>query len=99
MSGLFSGETDLTKIYSLEQNTPNPSEGSTVIQYELKEAGNVKVSLYNINGQLISKLVDEHKEFGVYTLNLDTRNLQIGVYIYKIEVNDFTADKKMLIGG
>lgn len=99
MSGLFSGETDLTKIYSLEQNIPNPSEGSTVIQYELKEAGNVKVSLYNINGQLISTLVDEYKEFGVYTINVDTRNLQIGVYIYKIEVNDFTADKKMLIGG
>lgn len=98
MSGLFSGETDLSKIYSLEQNVPNPSQGSTVIQYELKEAGNVKITLYNINGQLISTLVDDYKEFGVYTVNLDTKNLQTGVYIYKIEVNDFIADKKMLIG-
>lgn len=99
MNGLFSGETNLSKIYSLEQNVPNPSEGSTVIQYELKRAGDVKITLYNINGQAISTLVDEYKEFGVYTVNLDTRNLQTGVYIYKIEVNDFTADKKMLIGG
>ncbi len=99
MGGLFSGATDLSQIYALEQNVPNPSEGSTVIQYELKEAGDVRISLYNINGQLISTLVDDYKEFGVYTVTLDTRNLQTGVYIYKIEVNDYTADKKMLIGG
>ena len=36
MSGLLSGESDLSAIYSLEQNVPNPSLGSTVIQYELK---------------------------------------------------------------
>lgn len=98
MGDLLAGETDLNQLYSLNQNTPNPSEGSTVIQYSLKQAGNVKVSFYNINGQLLSTLVDEYKEFGIYTLNLDTRNYPVGVYVYTIEVNDFTADKKMLIG-
>ena len=98
MNGLLAGETDLSQVYSLDQNVPNPSEGSTVIQYGLKRAGDVKISVYNINGQLVATLVDEHKEFGVYTINVDTRNFQTGVYIYKIEVNDFTANKKMLIG-
>lgn len=98
MSGFISGETDLSQIYALEQNVPNPSEGSTVIQYELKEAGNVKISLFNINGQRIANLVNEYKEFGVYTLSLDTKKLPTGVYIYTIEVNGFKADKKMLVG-
>ncbi len=99
LGGSLVGENNLNQIYSLEQNNPNPSKGITVIQYGLKKAGNVRITLYNINGQLISTLVDEHKKFGVYTVNLDTKKLQTGVYIYKIEVNDFTTEKKMLIGG
>lgn len=98
MSGLVAGESNLANIYSLEQNVPNPSTSSTVIQYELKQPGNVKISLYNINGQLVSILVDEYKNFGLYNLSVNSTHYAAGVYFYKLEVNDFSATKKMLIG-
>jgi hypothetical protein len=98
MSALINSETNIADVYSLDQNVPNPSMGTTVIPYGLKQGGNVKISLYNINGQLISVLLDDYREFGEYTYNLDTRKFATGIYIYKIEVNDFSAEKKMVIG-
>ncbi|MDT7832926.1 T9SS type A sorting domain-containing protein [Flavobacteriaceae bacterium S356] len=98
ISELVDDESNLSGIYSLSQNVPNPSASSTVIQYELKKPGDVKISLFNINGQLISVLIDEYKNFGLYNLNVDSSKYASGVYLYKFEVNDFTATKKMIIG-
>lgn len=98
MSSLVNGESNLANVYSLGQNVPNPSTSGTVIQYELKQPGNVKISLYNISGQLISVLVDEQKNFGLYNLHVNTTRYASGVYLYKLEINDFTATKKMIVG-
>lgn len=98
MTSLVGASSNTAEVYTLEQNSPNPSLGSTVIQYGLKKAGNVKISVYNLLGQVVSVLVDEQKDFGIYTVNFDTSKLETGVYIYKIEVNDFSAEKKMVIG-
>lgn len=98
MTSLIGASSNTEDVYSLEQNSPNPSLGATVIQYGLKKAGKVKISVYNLLGQLVTVLVDEQKDFGIYTVNFDTSKLESGVYVYKIEVNDFSADKKMVIG-
>ncbi len=98
INSLVSVAASPSEIYSLNQNVPNPSEGFTVIQYGLKKAGDVKISLYNLLGQRVATLVDGYREFGIYTVNLDTKKYQTGMYVYKIEVNDFSANKKMLIG-
>ncbi|MBL4604369.1 MAG: T9SS type A sorting domain-containing protein, partial [Flavobacteriaceae bacterium] len=98
MTSIIDSTSDLNEVYTLEQNVPNPSINSTVIQYSLKRAGNVKISVYNIMGQLVGVLVDEYKDFGIYRVPFETRLYETGVYVYKIEVNDFTATKKMILG-
>jgi hypothetical protein len=98
MGSVIDSETDIEALYSLHQNVPNPSASGTVIEFQIKQAGWVKLSVYDITGKLVSVLVDEIKGFGYYTIPVNSSLLSKGVYLYKIEVNDFTATKKMIIG-
>jgi hypothetical protein len=83
--------------YTLEQNYPNPFNPITKISFALPEAGNVKLSIYNILGQEIRRLVDEYRDSGNYTINFDASELNSGMYIYKLEVNGFTQTRKMAL--
>ena len=81
--------------YSLKQNYPNPFNPSTLIQYSVKEPGMVKLEVYNILGNKIRELVNEFKAAGEYNAVFDASNLPSGIYICKINVNEFSAIQKM----
>jgi hypothetical protein len=83
--------------FELSQNYPNPFNPNTTIKFSMPEAGNVKLTIYNILGQEVKTLVNEYKEAGVYTVNFDAENLNSGLYIYKLQVNDFTQTHKMTL--
>jgi uncharacterized delta-60 repeat protein len=87
--------------FALHQNYPNPFNPSTVIKYQLKSPGFVTLKVYDILGKEISTLVNEYKNAGYYSLPFDANSidggLASGVYIYKLQVNDFVAVKKMLL--
>jgi hypothetical protein len=72
--------------YELKQNYPNPFNPSTVISYRLKEEGFVKLSVYDIRGELVKELVNENKEAGDYKAEFNAKGLASGVYVYRIEV-------------
>ena len=95
-------EVDLgaPKKFELSQNYPNPFNPTTTIKFNLPEAGNVKLTLFNILGQEIKTLVNEFKESGVHTINFDASELNSGIYIYKLEAGSsqgqaFTQTRKM----
>ena len=92
-------EIDLNaeKKYELTQNYPNPFNPTTTIQFQLPQAGLVKLTLYNLLGQEIKTLVNETKEAGTHTINFDASELNSGVYIYKIESGSFTQTRKMTL--
>jgi hypothetical protein len=85
------------KEYKLTQNYPNPFNPATTIQYILPQAGMVKLTLYNILGQEIRTLVNEMKEAGTHTINVDASDLNSGMYIYKIESGSFVQTRKMTL--
>ena len=85
------------KEYKLTQNYPNPFNPTTTIQYILPQAGMVKLTLYNILGQEIRTLVNEMKEAGTHTINIDASDLNSGMYIYKIESGSFVQTRKMTL--
>ncbi len=90
------GLTALDK-FELSQNYPNPFNPSTTINYNLPEAANVKLIIYNILGQEVKTLVNEFKEAGVHTVNFNASKLNSGLYIYKIEAGSFTQTRKMTL--
>jgi len=88
--------------YVLDQNYPNPFNPTTSIRFSLKVSGHVKLTVYNMLGQVIQTLMDNEMPVGSHTIEwngLDnTGNLvPNGIYIYKIEVNNFKATRKMAV--
>jgi hypothetical protein len=90
-------EVSTPSVYELAQNYPNPFNPSTAIKFNLPEAGNVKLVVYNLLGQEVNTLVNEFKSAGSYTINFDATNLTSGVYLYKIEANGFVQTRKMML--
>jgi len=86
----------------LSQNYPNPFNPSTTISFNLPQASNVNLSVYNIKGQLVKTLVKDHLPAGPQSItwNGDDNNsnkVASGVYFYKIEANGIKEMKKMVL--
>lgn len=95
----ISMETDVIEnkflTYSLSQNYPNPFNPSTKINFSLAKSGNVKIEVFDILGTKVKTLVDEYKNSGNYTIDFKAENLSSGIYIYRIQSNEFTKIMKM----
>ena len=83
--------------YLLQQNYPNPFNPSTKISWQLAVGGPVKLTVYNLRGQTVAKLVDEIMPAGNHAVNFDARHLAGGVYFYQFNSNNFTQTRKMLL--
>ena len=83
--------------YTLEQNFPNPFNPVTTISYKIKERGQVYLKVYNALGKEVATLVNETKPAGTYSINFDASKLPSGIYFYSLNVNNFVANRKMVI--
>ncbi len=83
--------------YNLSQNFPNPFNPSTEISYQLPSDGYVKLKAYNMMGQEVMTLVNGFKEKGIHSATFNAGNLASGLYIYKLDADNFTQVKKMLL--
>jgi len=88
----------------LHHNKPNPFNPVTTISYSIPagQSRHVTLSVYDIRGSLVSKLVDRHQSTGYYTAlwngTDDTGNtVSSGVYIYKLQAGSFTKVRKMML--
>jgi hypothetical protein len=84
--------------YTLFQNYPNPFNPFTIIRYDIPKAGNVELKVYDILGREVMTLVNnEKKDIGRYEVQFNASNLATGVYIYRIQTNDYVSSKKMIL--
>jgi hypothetical protein len=81
----------------LSANYPNPFNPTTKINYSIPEKSFVKLTIYNILGEEVARIVNEEKQPGEYTVNFNGGNLSSGAYFYKLSVGSFTETKKMLL--
>jgi len=89
--------TGIAAKYELSQNYPNPFNPETRISYEIAKAGHVKLAVYNVLGQKVADLVDEHKVANTYRVTFDASNLTSGVYFYRLEIGDYSKTMKMML--
>jgi len=87
--------------FNLSQNYPNPFNPTTTINFDIPFDGNVNIKLYDLTGKEISKIVNEYKTAGYYTINFNASSLPSGVYIYRLsadtEGKNFSVEKKMML--
>jgi hypothetical protein len=83
----------IPKEYSLENNFPNPFNPTTVIRYSLPFDSNVRLIIYNTQGQLINELVNGVKSAGAYEINFNAASLSSGIYFYSITANSLNGNK------
>jgi hypothetical protein len=88
-------EVGLPTFTSLDQNYPNPFNATTNISFNLAEAGNVSLNVYDITGRLVTTLVDGQMDAGQHVVAWDGSNVSSGVYFYKLSTGDYTATKSM----
>jgi hypothetical protein len=88
-------EFDVVQNYELSQNHPNPFNPVTNITYSLTKEGFVRLDLYNVLGEKVRNIINEMKTAGVHTVIFDSKQLNSGIYFYKIDVNNYSQVMKM----
>jgi len=83
--------------YELAQNYPNPFNPVTTISYAIPNAERVEITVYDIRGRIVQKLLDTYKEPGRYTVKFDGKQLSSGLYIYRLKSGDYITQRKMLL--
>lgn len=83
--------------YALHQNYPNPFNPTTSIAVDLLDKGNVSLKVYNLMGQEVANLVNGNMDKGRHLVTFDASKLSSGIYLYRLSVNGFVAEKKMLL--
>ncbi len=94
--------TSIPKEFELVQNYPNPFNPSTTITFAVPKAGEVKLSVYNLKGQLVRTLVSGPAAAGWHKVVWDGTNQQenqvaSGIYVYSLESKDFRAHRKLVL--
>jgi len=88
--------------FALKQNYPNPFNPVTRILYDIPEASNVTITIYNLLGNQVKTLVSGYQEPGFKTILWNATNnkgapVSAGMYLYSIKAGDFHQTKKMLL--
>jgi flagellar hook assembly protein FlgD len=93
---------DMVLVTALQGNYPNPFNPETRISFSLGQEGNVRVQVYNIKGQLVKNLLEERMESGQHSLIWDGRDdrgraVGSGMYFYRLQTEDYSSTRKMML--
>ena len=83
--------------FAVSDPYPNPSNGNSSLEYQVPYYSNVLITVNDNMGRTIMTVSQGMKEFGTYSLNIDTRSLAQGIYHAVISVNGMNVSKKMVI--
>ncbi|MCB5286232.1 MAG: C25 family cysteine peptidase [Candidatus Cloacimonetes bacterium] len=89
-------------VTALKGNFPNPFNPSTSIRFSLKDASPVLINIYNLKGQLVKSLLKSELSSGNHQITWngkDDRGAPVasGIYLYRMESNNFKATNKMML--
>jgi hypothetical protein len=93
-------ELEPSEFY-LAQNYPDPFKEKTIIKYCVADKTRVQIIVYDSDGELIVKLVDEEKQPGTYEVEFflchpcKSRDPEGIRYIYRLEAGNYSSEKKM----
>ncbi|MEQ9266002.1 MAG: T9SS type A sorting domain-containing protein [Balneolaceae bacterium] len=99
LGGTVSNEDDpeTPNTFAVHQNYPNPFNPSTTIGFELPEASNVEIKIFDSKGSLVQTLVNENYRSGNHDIVFNANGYASGMYLYTIKTKFGTQSKRMLL--
>lgn len=87
---------------TLSSSVPNPTNDATAISYSLPADGHVRLRIFDLNGRLVTELVNARRPQGRYTVRWNGRRLDgtpasAGVYLYRLETPGFSEARTLVI--
>ena len=89
MTGI-EGDPVLPATAALHQPFPNPFSVSSIITFELPQAGHVRLDVYDISGRLVETAYSGMTAAGEHSVQLDGSSLAAGVYLVRLAADGFT---------
>ncbi len=84
--------------FALVQSIPNPARASALIRFTLPEATAVTLSVYDVQGRRVARLLDhEPQQAGRHDVPVRADAWRPGVYLYRLEAGGRSATRKMLV--
>jgi hypothetical protein len=97
ISSLNPDEPGTPKLFNLRQNYPNPFNSKTMICFEIPQAGEVGLRLFDSRGCQIAVLLDEMRPAGEQQVLFDASGLASAVYYYHLQTKAVSLTRKMLV--
>ena len=83
--------------FNLYQNYPNPFNPTTCISFDVSSYNFITITVYDINGVFIEKIVENYYSPGSYNVYWRAFNYPSGIYIYEMSSNESVFKRKMLL--
>ncbi len=104
-TGIDSGTDNIPNTFILNSNYPNPFNPSTTINYSLSVSADIRLDIYNLKGEMVRSLIDQHQSAGTFEIKWDGRNdknirVSTGIYIYRMELqtgNDIVSQSRQML--
>ena len=87
----------LPEDYELKNAYPNPFNPITNISFSIPQSGLVSINIYDINGELVTKLIDKPLNIGYHSINWDGSRQPSGMYFVRMDSGDFTETQKVVL--
>ena len=89
--------TTIEDEFSLANAYPNPFNPSTTIKLSVPEAGHVSVIVYNLSGQIVTKLADNYMNADNYQFIWNAKNIPSGMYFLRVEYTGQVLTQKLVL--
>ena len=88
---------DIPETYNLYTPYPNPFNPKTILRFDLRNACNVSLFIYDIQGREVARLVDSFQPDGTYETTFNASELSSGVYFARLTAGEFHQTQKLLL--
>jgi hypothetical protein len=88
---------ELPSTISLAPNYPNPFNPETTIEYTLDRSRQVTLTIYDVQGREIERLVDQRQSAGTHRIRWNATGHPSGVYLYRLRAGAITKTRRMLL--
>ena len=96
-SAIKNTPSPVAEKFELYQNYPNPFNPTTNISFQLPQASQVSLIVYDMNGRKVADLASDFYSAGRHVVSFDASNLSSGVYIYSLRAGNMLLNRKMML--